>query len=223
MTKRHYSNHLTTFVKKMKIPELKDGLLLPLAESFYTIQGEGYNTGKAAHFIRLGGCDVGCSWCDAKETWNPGLYPPTDINLIVEEALATNARSIVITGGEPLSYPLDKLCAKLKQHEFEIFLETSGSHPLSGRFDWICLSPKKQKPPIGNIFQMASELKVIIENESDFNWAEINRKKVPSNTLLYLQPEWSKRENIIPSIVNYVKNNPLWRISLQTHKYMNIP
>lgn len=207
----------------MKIPELKDGLLLPLAESFYTIQGEGYNTGKAAHFIRLGGCDVGCSWCDAKETWNPGLYPPTEINSIVEKALDSKARSIVITGGEPLSYPLDKLCAKLKQYDFEIFLETSGSHDFSGQFDWICLSPKKQKPPIGNIFQMASELKVIIENESDFDWAESNRKKVRSDTLLYLQPEWSKREQVIPSIVNYIKNNPIWRVSLQTHKYMNIP
>ncbi len=207
----------------MKIPELKDGLLLPLAESFYTIQGEGYNTGKAAHFIRLGGCDVGCSWCDAKETWNPGLYPPTEINSIVEKALDSKARSIVITGGEPLSYPLDKLCAKLKQYNFEIFLETSGSHDFSGQFDWICLSPKKQKPPIGNIFQMASELKVIIENESDFDWAESNRKKVRSDTLLYLQPEWSKREQVIPSIVNYIKNNPIWRVSLQTHKYMNIP
>jgi organic radical activating enzyme len=196
MTKRHYSNHLAKFAKKkMKIPELQDGLLLPLAESFYTIQGEGYNTGKAAHFIRLGGCDVGCSWC----------------------------RSIVITGGEPLTYPLDKLCAHLKHHNFEIFLETSGSYELSGQFDWICLSPKKQKPPIGNIFQMASELKVIIEDESDFEWAEINRKKVSKGTLLYLQPEWSKREKILPRIVDYVKDNPSWRISLQTHKYMNIP
>lgn len=224
MTKRHYSNHLTTFAKKkMKIPELKQGLLLPLAESFYTIQGEGYNTGKAAYFIRLGGCDVGCSWCDAKETWNPSLYPPTDINKIVQEALKNKARSIVITGGEPLAYPLDKLCEQLKLNNFEIFLETSGSHQFSGQFDWICLSPKKRKPPIGNIFQMASELKVIIEDDSDFDWAEINRKKTPSSTLLYLQPEWSKREKILPLIIDYVKENPEWKVSLQTHKYMNIP
>lgn len=207
----------------MNIPELKDGALLPLAESFYTIQGEGYNTGKAAFFIRVGGCDVGCSWCDAKETWNPKLYPATPIEEIVNQAVAYKAKSIVITGGEPLTYPLDKLCDLLKKNEMEIFLETSGSHPISGRFDWICLSPKKKKPPIGNIHQMASELKIIIENESDFIWAELNREKVPSSVVLYLQPEWSQREIMMPKIIEYIKENPQWRISLQTHKYMNIP
>lgn len=207
----------------MKFPELSDGALLPLAESFYTIQGEGYNTGKAAFFIRLGGCDVGCSWCDAKETWNPSLYPPTPIENIVNEALSFKAKSIVITGGEPLTYPLDKLCTLLKKNDLEIFLETSGSHPYSGRFDWICLSPKKKKPPIGNIHQMASELKVIIEQEDDFTWAEENKKLVPASCLLFLQPEWSKRDVMMPKIVEYIKSHPEWRVSLQTHKYMNIP
>jgi 7-carboxy-7-deazaguanine synthase len=209
--------------KKMKIPELNDGALLPLAESFYSIQGEGYNTGKAAFFIRVGGCDVGCSWCDAKESWNPGLYPPTPIETIVEEAIRYKAKSIVITGGEPLTYPLDKLCLLLKSNNMQIFLETSGSHPLSGVFDWICLSPKRKKPPLDNIYRYASELKVIIEKSEDFEWAEENRNKVGNNTLLYLQPEWSRRSQILPEIIDYVKNNPVWNISLQTHKYINIP
>lgn len=207
----------------MRIPELNGGALLPLAESFYTLQGEGYNTGKAAFFIRLGGCDVGCSWCDAKETWNPSLYPPTPVEAIIEQAVLYKAKSIVITGGEPLTYPLDILCTSLKDKGMEIFLETSGSHPLSGAFDWICLSPKKKKPPVGDIHTKASELKVIIEEAQDFLWAEENRKLVAQACSLYLQPEWSKREYIMPIIVEYIKNNPEWRISLQTHKYMNIP
>lgn len=207
----------------MKYPELNNGSLLPLAESFYTIQGEGFNTGKAAFFIRLGGCDVGCSWCDAKETWNPGLYPPTPIEDIVNEAVKYKAKSIVITGGEPLTYPLDKLTSLLKSEGMEIFLETSGTHPLSGEFDWICLSPKRKKRPLADIYSKASEIKVIVECDEDFGWAEENRKKVGSNTLLYLQPEWSKRATVLPKIVDYVKENPSWNISLQTHKYMNIP
>ncbi len=173
----------------MKYPELQDGALLPLVESFYTIQGEGFNTGKPAFFIRLGGCDVGCSWCDAKETWNPKLYPPTPIEDLVELAVKHPAKSIVLTGGEPLSYPLEKLCNRLKDRGLEIFLETSGSHPISGRFDWICLSPKKKKPPIAGMHQFASELKIIIENDSDFDWAEKNKILVRKDCKLYLQPE----------------------------------
>ncbi len=207
----------------MKIPELNEGALLPLAESFYSIQGEGYNTGKAAFFIRVGGCDVGCSWCDAKESWNPGLYPPTPIEEIVKEAVRYKAKSIVITGGEPLTYPLDKLCSLLKSSSMQIFLETSGSHPLSGTFDWICLSPKRKKPPLDNIFRFTNELKVIIEKREDFEWAEENRSKAAEGTLLYLQPEWSRRNEMLPEIVEYVKSNPIWSISLQTHKYINIP
>lgn len=207
----------------MKFPILKDGALLPLVESFYTIQGEGFNTGKPSFFIRLGGCDVGCSWCDAKETWNPKLYPPTPVEDIVKEALNYPAKAIVITGGEPLNYPLDKLCSLLKSNSLEIFLETSGSSAISGKFDWICLSPKKQKPPVAGMHKIASELKVIIENEEDFLWAEENRTLVNDNCILYLQPEWSRSKKMLPLIIEYVKSNPSWNISLQTHKYMNIP
>jgi len=207
----------------MKFPILKEGALLPLVESFYTIQGEGFNTGKPAYFIRLGGCDVGCSWCDAKETWNPSLYPPVPVEDIVKEALNYPAKAIVITGGEPLNYPLEKICSLLKSNGLEIFLETSGSSSISGNFDWICLSPKKKKPPVQEIYKIASELKVIIENEEDFIWAEKNRALVGDNCILYLQPEWSRIKTMLPKIIEYVKANPSWNISLQTHKYMNIP
>ena len=202
---------------------LKYGELLPLVEDFYTIQGEGFHTGKAAYFIRLGGCDAGCLWCDAKESWNADLYPPTPIAEIVSRALHYPAKSIVITGGEPLLYPLGPLCDLLHQNELEIFLETSGSHPKSGSFDWICLSPKKQHPPVGNIYQEASELKVIISDVSDLAWAEENSRKVRPNCMRYLQPEWSCATHIIPLIVEYAKAHPKWNISLQTHKYMKIP
>jgi len=207
----------------MNYPELKDGALLPLVESFYTIQGEGYNTGKPAFFIRLGGCDVGCSWCDAKETWNPKRYPPIPIEEIVDQAVRHPAQAIVLTGGEPLSYPLEKLCTLLKSKGLEIFLETSGSHPVSGRFDLICLSPKREKHPVAGMHQLASELKVIIEKGEDFVWAEENRALVRKDCKLYLQPEWSKSKVILPRIIEYVKSNPSWNISLQAHKYMNIP
>ena len=207
----------------MKFPILKEGALLPLVESFYTIQGEGFNTGKPAYFIRLGGCDVGCSWCDAKETWNPSLYPPVPVEDIVKEALNYPAKAIVITGGEPLNYPLEKLCSLLKSNGLEIFLETSGSSSISGSFDWICLSPKKKKPPVQEIYKIASELKVIIESEEDFIWAEKNKALVGDNCMLYLQPEWSRIKTMLPKIIEYVKANPCWNISLQTHKYMNIP
>lgn len=206
-----------------RFPELKGGKLLPLVESFYTIQGEGYNTGKPAFFIRLGGCDVGCSWCDAKETWNPKKFPPVPIEEIITQTSKYPAKSIVITGGEPLRYPLDLLCDGLKKLGVEIFLETSASEPLSGRFDWICISPKKNKPPLKENFQFANELKVIIEDESCLKWAEENRMKVGKNCKLYLQPEWSKMHKILPTIIEYVKENPVWNISLQSHKFMRIP
>ena len=188
-------NHLERF------PELKGGLLLPLVESFYTIQGEGYHAGKAAYFIRLGGCDVGCSWCDAKETWNLRKFPPVEVEKIVADALACPARSIVITGGEPLRYPLDILCDRLTEENLEIFLETSGSEPLTGRFDWICLSPKKNRPPLKENYRFANELKVIIEEPEDFAWAELNRGKTGKDCKLYLQPEWSRSEKILPEII----------------------
>lgn len=205
-------------------PLLEGGKKLPLVEEFYTVQGEGYNTGKAAYFIRLGGCDVGCKWCDAKESWNPQLYPPVDVDTIIAKTLECKARSIVITGGEPLLYPLDYITTKLKSDDVEIFLETSGSHPLSGVFDWICLSPKRQSPPLEQIYSKADELKVIIQDfEQDIAWAEECRAKVGSKTRLYLQPEWSMFSKNIDQIVEYVKAHPEWQISLQTHKFMHIP
>ena len=199
------------------------GRKLPLVEDFYTIQGEGFHTGKPAYFIRLGGCDVGCRWCDAKITWNPKAYPPTDVDRIVERACSYPARAIVITGGEPSLYPLDYLTGALKDRGLEIFLETSGAHPLSGRFDWICLSPKKRQPPRDEIYARAGELKVIVETEEDFEWAERNAARTGKECRLYLQPEWSRFDAVIGPTVEYVKAHPKWNISIQTHKYMRIP
>jgi organic radical activating enzyme len=201
----------------------KQGELLPLMEEFYTIQGEGFNTGKAAYFIRLGGCDVGCHWCDVKESWDPNLHPLTPTASIIENAGRYPARSVVITGGEPLTYNLDILCTGLKAGGIKIFLETSGAYPLSGSWDWICLSPKKFKAPLPEVIQKADELKVIVYNESDFKWAEKFRKDVSPTCKLYLQPEWSHSEKMIPKIVKFVMDNPHWEISLQTHKYLHIP
>lgn len=199
------------------------GNLLPLVEDFYTIQGEGFHTGKPAYFIRLGGCDVGCRWCDAKYTWNPKLYPPIAVSAIVERAASCAAQAIVITGGEPLLYPLGILTEMLHKRGLAIFLETSGTHPFSGEFDWVCLSPKRQQPPLEEAFRRAHELKVIIESESDFDWAEQNAAQVGERCMLYLQPEWSVAEQMMPEIVEYVKAHPRWNISIQTHKYMHIP
>lgn len=205
------------------IDELQGGQLLPLVEDFYTIQGEGFHTGKPAYFIRLGGCDVGCKWCDAKFTWNSKLFPPVSTDTIVSRAGSFEAQAIVITGGEPLMYPLDYLTEQLAKRNMEIYLETSGSHPLSGHYNWICLSPKRQQPPLEDIFAKANELKVIIESEEDFEWAEENAAKVSKNCYLYLQPEWSKYQQLIEKIVEYAKANPRWMISVQTHKFMHIP
>ena len=200
---------------------LDGGRLLPLVEDFYTIQGEGYHAGKPAYFIRLGGCDVGCSWCDAKYTWK--LYPPTDVGTVIDRATSCAARAIVITGGEPLIYPLGILTGELRRRGLEIFLETSGSHPFSGVFDWVCLSPKRRQPPLDDAYGRAHELKVIVESEADFEWAERNAVRVGRHCRLYLQPEWSVSERVMPAIVEYVKARPEWNISIQTHKYMRIP
>lgn len=202
---------------------LEGGRKLPLVEDFYTIQGEGYHAGKPAYFIRLGGCDVGCRWCDAKYTWNPRLYPPTEVGTIVERAASYPAQAIVLTGGEPLLYPLDPLTDALHERGLEIFLETSGSHPFSGRFDWVCLSPKRRQPPLKEAFARADELKVIVETEEDFEWAERNAREVSLRCRLYLQPEWSVSEQVMPLLVEYAKAHPRWNISIQTHKYMHIP
>ena len=182
---------------------LEGGRKLPLVEDFYTIQGEGFHTGKPAYFIRLGGCDVGCAWCDAKYTWNPRMYPPTAIEEIVERAVACAAQSIVITGGEPLLYPLDYLTQSLKERGLAIFLETSGSHPFSGTFDWVCLSPKRKSAPLEEAYGRANELKVIIQSEDDLKWAEECAAKVCNECLLFLQPEWSVAEEIMPTLVEY--------------------
>lgn len=204
-----------------QIPD--DGTLLPLMEEFYTIQGEGFNTGKAAYFIRLGGCDVGCHWCDVKESWDAEVHPLTHADKIVENASQYPGKAVVVTGGEPLIYNLEYLTAKLQAQGIKTFIETSGAYPLSGLWDWICLSPKKFKPPIASNASQAHELKVIVFNKSDFAWAEEHAKLVSPNCKLYLQPEWSKAALITPLIIDYVKENPQWEISLQTHKYLNIP
>ena len=202
------------------LPE--DGSLLPVMESFYTIQGEGSHSGKAAYFIRLGGCDVGCHWCDVKESWNSELHPPTSIDLIVDNA-AKYADTIVVTGGEPLMWDMTLLTQKLKEQNLKVHIETSGAYELSGSWDWICLSPKKNKLPTQTVYDKAHELKVIIFNKHDFIFAEEQAEKVNKNAILFLQPEWSKKEEMTPLIVDYVMNNPKWRVSLQTHKYLNIP
>lgn len=197
--------------------------ILPIMEAFYTIQGEGRFQGRAAYFIRLGGCDVGCHWCDVKESWEAANHPQTNITQIVEQAAQYPSKLAVITGGEPLMYNLDGLTAKLKDEGISTNLETSGAYPLSGEWDWICLSPKKFKAPTEDNYRMANELKVVIYNKSDFKWAEEQRKKVSDSCKLYLQPEWSKSSEMLPLIIDYVMNNPDWEISLQIHKFMNIP
>ncbi len=196
---------------------------LPLVEEFYSIQGEGFNSGLAAWFIRLGGCDIGCSWCDSPFTWNPLLYPEVETDTIVANAVRSGTDSVVVTGGEPLMWNLDYLCTQLNKKNIKTFIETSGAYPLSGSWHWICLSPKKNMPPAENICRVADELKVIIQTNDDFSWAEKCSKLVGEQCRLYLQPEWSRFETIIPSIVEYVKRNSKWRLSLQIHKYMHIP
>lgn len=202
---------------------LDGGRLLPVAEDFYTVQGEGFHAGRPAYFVRLGGCDVGCEWCDAKYAWNPRLFPPVGINEIVGRVVASGAQTVVVTGGEPLLYPLEPLTAALKRSGVRIFLETSGSHPFSGSFDWVCLSPKRRRPPLDEAFARAHELKVVIGCEEDFAWAEQNAARVGEGCRLFLQPEWSAAERMMSAIVDYAKAHPRWCISLQTHKYMRIP
>lgn len=204
-----------------QVPE--DGSLLPLMEAFYTIQGEGFHTGKAAYFIRLGGCDVGCHWCDVKESWDASVHPLTSVDTIVDSASKYPAKTVVVTGGEPLLYNLDLLTHKLHAAGIKTFIETSGAYPLSGTWDWICLSPKKFKGPMDAIAPLAGELKVIVFNPSDFKWAEEHALKVSDTCKLYLQPEWSKAEMMTPIIIDFVKENPRWEVSLQTHKFMHIP
>lgn len=201
----------------------ENGRKVPLVEEFYTIQGEGLHTGKPAYFIRIGGCDVGCSWCDTKYSWNPELHPPVEVDTVVERAAGFPAAAVVVTGGEPLMVNLDYMTGKLKEREITTYLETSGAHPLTGTWDWICLSPKRNAPPVGDIHRKADELKVIIAGTEDFQWAEENAAKVSSSCHLFLQPEWSVSREILPDVIAYVKNHPEWSVSLQAHKYMRIP
>mgnify|MGYP000615949711 CR=1 FL=1 len=208
------------FGKKNK--EIDSGELLPLMESFYTIQGEGYYAGKPSYFLRIGGCDVGCHWCDVKESWDAEKHPPTEISTIINNA-KQYSDTIVVTGGEPLMWNMSPLTAGLRNENLATHIETSGAYPLSGDWDWICLSPKKRMLPLDDIYKVADELKVIVYNQNDFVFAEEQAAKVQPNCKLFLQPEWSRREQVIPMIVDYVLQHPKWKASLQTHKYMNIP
>lgn len=215
--------------------------VLPVMESFYTLQGEGYHQGRAAYFIRLGGCDVGCVWCDVKESWDASKHPSYSIDAIVNKLYAEtgiwnselgnnlhpttlNLKPIVVvTGGEPLMHDLTELTKAIHAAGFETNIETSGSSPLSGEWDWICLSPKKFKAPLPEVVPHANELKVVIFNKSDFAWAEEYAALVSPTCKLYLQPEWDKAAQMTPLIIDYIKANPQWELSLQLHKYINVP
>ncbi len=201
----------------------KDLMMLPLMEDFYTIQGEGAYQGQAAYFVRLGGCDVGCVWCDVKESWDASAHPVVPVNEIVKRITASGSPVAVITGGEPLMYDLTALTRTIREAGVRTHLETSGVYPLTGTWDWICFSPKKFKAPHSSIFPAADELKVIVYNQSDFAWGEQFAAEVRGDCQLFLQPEWSREKEMVPAIIDYVKAHPRWKISLQIHKYMNIP
>ena len=196
---------------------------LPVMEDFYTIQGEGFYQGSAAYFIRLGGCDVGCVWCDVKESWDASAHPQIPVSEIAAKAAGSGSPIAVVTGGEPVMYNLTLLTRALKDAGMRTHIETSGVYPLTGTWDWVCFSPKKFKAPHPSIFEKANELKVIVFNKSDLSWAEDFAAKVSKQCRLYLQPEWSKEKEMLPLIIEYVKANPKWEVSLQIHKYMNIP
>lgn len=204
------------------LQDVEKGVMLPLMEEFYTIQGEGFHKGTAAYFIRIGGCDVGCHWCDVKESWNADLHPPTSIESIVKNA-SRYSDTIVVTGGEPLMWNMNPLTEALKQKHLQTHIETSGAYELTGSWDWICLSPKKNKLPQTEVYKNANELKIIVYNKHDLIFAEEQAAIVNENCILYLQPEWSVREKVTPLIVDFVMQNPKWKVSLQTHKYLNIP
>lgn len=196
---------------------------LPVMETFYSVQGEGFHTGKAAFFIRLGGCDVGCPWCDVKESWNADHHPRKLIADLADEAKRSGAEIVIVTGGEPAMHNLDQLTDQLHAKGLQTHIETSGAHPLSGKWHWICFSPKKFKNPLPEIYRKANELKVVVVNKHDLLWAEEHAAKLNEECLLFLQPEWSKREKTGILIAEFVMKNPRWRISLQTHKYLNLP
>lgn len=205
------------------MPESVSNTKIPLMEDFYTLQGEGFHQGSAAYFVRLAGCDVGCVWCDVKDSWDASIHPKISEEEIIQRVKRTTAKIVVITGGEPLMHPLDSLTSKLQQHGLQTHIETSGSHTLTGHWNWICLSPKKFKAPIPSILPLADELKIVVFNKSDFSWAEEFEKQVSQKCRLYLQPEWDKREQVTPLIIDYIKDHPNWQLSLQIHKYINVP
>lgn len=199
-----------------------DGDKLPVMEVFYSIQGEGRHTGKAAFFIRLAGCDVGCHWCDVKESWDANKHTLQSVKELVRQAKESGAPIVIITGGEPTMYPLNTLTKSLKKEGLKVHLETSGAYNITGTFDWICVSPKKRKPPLNESLKIANELKVVIYNKDDFNWAEKNSRGIKQKCKLFLQPEWGKADVVMPWVTEYIKNHPEWSVSLQTHKYLNI-
>ena len=213
------SNSFKIKNSKLKIQDAK----YPVMEAFYTIQGEGAYSGHASYFIRLAGCDVGCVWCDVKESWDASAHPVLPVEDIVKQAASYPARIAVITGGEPLMHDLNPLIDLLHENNFRVHIETSGSSPLQGKPDWICLSPKKFKAPLPELYSLADELKVIVFNKSDFKYAEEQAAKISPKCRLFLQPEWGKKDTMTPLIIDYVKAHPTWQISLQTHKYMDIP
>ena len=215
------TNKIATITAKKHSTE--QAISLPVMEHFYTLQGEGFHQGRAAYFIRLGGCDVGCVWCDVKESWDASKHPLINIPDLILNIRQTAAKLVVITGGEPLMYNLDALTTALQEAGFETNIETSGAHPLSGSWDWICLSPKKFKVPLPGILPLANELKVVIFNKSDFNWAEEYAALVSPTCRLYLQPEWDNAAVMTPFIIEYIKEHPEWELSLQIHKYINVP
>lgn len=203
--------------------QINSTIELPIMEEFYTIQGEGFHSGRAAYFIRIAGCDVGCVWCDVKESWTAGDHQLMSLDKLIKNVIRSGTKFCVITGGEPCMYDLTTLTNKLKSNNIELAIETSGCYNLKGQIDWYCFSPKKFKSPVEDAYKKANELKVIISHASDFDWAENHAAKVSANCKLYLQSEWSKQERFLPLIIDYVKSNPKWKISLQTHKTMNIP
>ena len=202
---------------------MKETIHLPVMEHFYTLQGEGFHQGKAAYFIRLGGCDVGCVWCDVKDSWDAAKHPMLDVGSLMLEVKKTPAEIVVITGGEPLMHDLDELTNELKAAGLKTHIETSGAYPLSGAWDWICVSPKKFKSPLPEILPLAHELKIVVFNRSDLGWAEKYAAMVSPGCKLYLQPEWDNAAEMTPLIINYIKANPQWELSLQIHKYINVP
>ena len=214
--------HIKNLEKEQK-EQLDSGRFLPIMEEFYTIQGEGNKSGKPAYFIRVGGCDVGCHWCDVKDSWDASTHPLVKVDGVIEKLKMIPAKDVVITGGEPTLYNLDYLCKVLHINGYQTFLETSGAHTFSGRWNWICLSPKKTLPPRLEVYAFAHELKIIVHVKNDFKWAEKHAEKVTPNCKLYLQPEWSNKKEMMPLIIDYVMKNPKWNISIQTHKIMNIP